>query len=229
MKVALITGGARGIGKAIAERLEINGLEVMIWDVVESEKLKVKSEFMKVDVTSFSEVKETAKEVGDIDILINNAGISRDKLLLRMKEEDWDKVLSVNLKGVFNCTLHFLPGMIRKRWGRIVNISSIIGLIGNKGQSNYAASKAGVMGFTKSIAREVASRSITCNAIAPGYIATEMTEKLPLEIKEAYLKSIPLGRAGTPEDVASLVSFLISDEASYITGQVINLDGGMVM
>ena len=227
MKVALITGGARGIGKAIAERLKINGVKIVIWDVGECELEDVS--FMKVDVTSFSDVKEAAKKVGDIDILINNAGISRDQLLLRMKEEDWDKVISVNLKGVFNCTHAFLHGMIKKRCGRIVNLASIIGLIGNKGQSNYSASKAGVIGFTKSIAREVASRNVTCNAIAPGYIATEMTVKLPLEVKEAYLKSIPLGRAGTPKEVASLISFLISDEASYITGQTINLDGGMVM
>ncbi len=226
MKVALITGGAKGIGKAIAERLKINGLKVIIWDIIEP---KTDISFMKVDITSFSEVKEAAKAAGDIDILINNAGITCDKLLLRMKEEDWDKVISVNLKGVFNCTHTFLPGMIRKRWGRIVNISSVIGLIGNAGQSNYAASKAGIIGFTKSIAREVASRNITCNAIAPGYIATEMTEKLPQEVKEVYLKSIPLKRAGTSGDVASLVSFLISDGASYITGQTINLDGGMVM
>ena len=239
MKIAVVTGGAKGIGLAIAQKLVGDGIKVIVWDVIEvkvvsttgSEKLKVKSDasFMRVNVTDFDEVKEAANKIGDIDILINNAGITRDKLLIRMKEEDWDAVINVNLKGTFNCTYAFLPGMIRKRYGRIVNISSVIGVIGNAGQSNYAASKAGIIGFTKSIAKEVGSRNITCNAIAPGFILTEMTKNLSPKIKEAYIKSIPLGRAGTPENIVHTVQFLISDEASYITGQVVNLDGGMVM
>ena len=226
MKVAVVTGGAKGIGNAIVQKLMGDGIKVIIWDVIEP---NIETHFMKVNIASFNEVKEAANKIGDIDILINNAGITRDKLLIRMKEEDWDSVIDVNLKGTFNCTYTFLPGMIKKRYGRIVNISSVIGIIGNAGQSNYAASKAGIIGFTKSIAKEVGSRNITCNAIAPGYIETEMTKNLIPQIKEVYIKSIPLGRAGTPEDIANTVQFLISDEASYITGQVINLDGGMVM
>lgn len=231
MKVALVTGGSKGIGLAITQKLVDDGIKVIIWDIIEPMVGTIHELpllFMKVNIASFNEVKESADKVGDIDILINNAGITRDKLLIRMKEEDWDSVIDVNLKGVFNCTHALLPGMIKKRWGRIVNISSVIGVIGNAGQSNYSASKAGIIGFTKSIAKEIASRNITCNAIAPGFILTEMTENLPPQIKEAYVKSIPIGRAGTPADVANLVHFLISEEASYITGQVINLDGGMI-
>ncbi|MBI4722360.1 MAG: 3-oxoacyl-[acyl-carrier-protein] reductase [Candidatus Stahlbacteria bacterium] len=227
MKVAVVTGGSKGIGLAIAQKLISDGIKVIIWDVIEP--IVPDIEFRKVNIASFNEVKESANKIGDIDILVNNAGITRDKLLMRMKEEDWDSVIAVNLKGTFNCTHAFLPGMIKKRYGRIVNISSVIGIIGNAGQSNYAASKAGIIGFTKSIAKEVGSRNITCNAIAPGFILTEMTQNLSPQIKESYIKSIPLARAGTPEDIANTVQFLISDEASYITGQVINLDGGMVM
>jgi 3-oxoacyl-[acyl-carrier protein] reductase len=227
MKTAIVTGGARGIGLVIAQKLAAEDVRVIVWDVKEPTSDDIS--FEKCDVTSFSQVKEMASQTGDIDILINNAGITRDKLLMRMKEEDWDRVIDVNLKGTFNCVHAFLPGMIRKRGGRIVNISSIIGLIGNAGQSNYAASKAGIIGFTKSIAREVASRNVTCNAITPGYILTEMTENLPSQVKEAFVKSIPLGRPGTPDDVANVVRFLVSEEANYITGQVLNVDGGMVM
>ncbi len=236
-KIAVVTGGAQGIGKSIVQKLAENGAKVFIWDVNEERGKQTEKElrekgfdvtFMKVNIGDFQEVNESAKKIGEIDILVNNAGITRDKLLLRMNETDWDAVISVNLKGTFNCTKAFLPSMLKKRNGRIVNISSVIGLMGNKGQSNYAASKAGIIGFTKSVAKEVASRNITCNAIAPGYIETEMTEKLPEEVKKAYIEVIPLRRPGKPEDVANVVLFLVSESASYITGQVINVDGGML-
>ncbi len=232
-KISIVTGGARGIGRVIAEQLASQKSKVFVWDII---KLKTQTTLRVpelktqiVDITNLKEVEDTIKSIGDIDILINNAGINIDKLLLRMEEKDWDKVIDVNLKGVFNCTKSCVPFMLKKRWGRIINISSVIGIIGNKAQANYAASKAGIMGFTKSIAKEYASRNITCNAIAPGYIETDMTANLPQAVKDAYLSVIPLKRAGTPEDVANLVSFLVSDAASYITGQVINIDGGMVM
>ena len=241
-KVSLVTGGARGIGKEIALTLAKEGSNVALWDinselgkeVVEQiKKLGTNALFSRVDISNFEEVSNAVKavveEFGGIDILVNNAGITKDTFIIRMKEEDWDKVIAVNLKGVFNCTKEVIPVMMKKKWGRIINITSIIGIIGNRGQANYAASKAGIIGFTKSIAKEVASRNITCNAIAPGYIETEMTSELPESVKEAYFKSIPLGKAGTPSDVANLVLFLVQDESSYITGQVINVDGGMVM
>jgi 3-oxoacyl-[acyl-carrier protein] reductase len=166
---------------------------------------------------------------GRIDVLVNNAGITRDTLLLRMKEVDWDAVLAVNLKSVFNCTQAAVRFMTKQRYGRVVNIASVVGAMGNAGQANYAASKAGIMGFTKSVAREVAGRNVTVNAVAPGFIETEMTAKLSDKVKEAFLVQIPLGRAGRPEDVAQLVKFLISEDASYITGQIIHLNGGMYM
>ncbi len=235
-RISIVTGGARGIGKAIASALKKNGIDVFIWDMDENGKKtaeEIGAKFTKVDISSYENVKENLKSLldntGRVDILINNAGITRDNLLLRMSEEDFDSVIKVNLKGVFNTTSLVLPSMLKNRCGRIVNISSVIGIIGNKGQANYAASKAGIIGFTKSVAKEVATRGITVNAIAPGFIETEMTGKLPDNVKDAYLKAIPMGSFGKPEDVANLILFLISPSASYITGQVINLDGGMVM
>ena len=241
-KVSLVTGAARGIGKEIALTLAREGSAIVLWDInselckkVEEQikKLGTNALFSEVEVSNLEEVSNAVKtaveKFGTIDILVNNAGITKDTLIIRMKEEDWDKVIAVNLKGVFNCTKEVIPVMMKKSWGRIINITSVIGIIGNRGQANYAASKAGIIGLTKSIAKEVASRNITCNAIAPGYIETEMTSRLPESVKEAYIKSIPLARAGTPSDVANLVLFLAQDESSYITGQVINVDGGMVM
>ena len=191
------------------------------------------AKFYKVDISNYDEVMETTKKVLDefkkIDIMVNNAGITRDGLLLRMKPEDWQIVLSVNLTGCFNCTKAVMKTMMSQRWGRIINVSSVVGITGNPGQSNYAASKAGIIGFTKSIAKEVAKRNITVNAIAPGFIETDMTLLLPDEVKETYQKQIPIQRMGKPIDIANIIAFLVSEEASYITGQVINVDGGLVM
>ncbi|MCX5657014.1 MAG: 3-oxoacyl-[acyl-carrier-protein] reductase, partial [Candidatus Omnitrophica bacterium] len=216
--------------------------KVVICDVNEEELAKAKKELdglgstalvFKVDVTSLSHVEEMTRNVldnlGKIDILINNAGITKDALLLRLDEADWDKVIAVNLKGTFNCTKAVSKVMLKQRQGKIVNIASVIGLIGNAGQANYAASKAGIIGLTKSVAREFASRGITVNAVAPGFIQTEMTDKLPQEIREQMLKQIPAGRFGSPSDVANASLFLVSEAAGYITGQVIVVDGGMVM
>ncbi len=239
-KRIIVTGAGSGIGKAIAKKFgEFGGL-VAVCDIDEEaanltrkevEIVGAKGLAYKVDVTNFLEVTRVvdkiASDFGGVEILVNNAGITRDTLLLRMKEEDFDKVLAVNLKGVFNFTKATLKYLLKEKWGRIINISSVIGEMGNPGQANYAAAKAGIIGFSKSVAKEVASRNITVNVIAPGFIETPMTEKLPLEVKERYLKSIPMGRAGKAEEVANLCLFLASDFASYLTGQVIRIDGGM--
>ena len=241
-KVAIVTGAAQGIGRAIAEALAHAGADIAVADldtgrsadtVAAVEKIGRKALNIKVNVADANETKAMAEHViktwGKIDILVNNAGITRDALLLRMKEEDWNLVLQVNLNGTFNCTKAVLQPMTKQRYGRIVNIASIVGAMGNVGQANYAASKAAVIGFTKTVAREYASRSVTVNAVAPGFIDTAMTQGLPTEVKEALQKQIPLGRLGTPADIAAAVQFLVSDEAGYVTGQVLHINGGMLM
>ncbi len=241
-KVALVTGAARGIGKAVALTLAGEGADIAVSDVnlegaestaEEIESLGRRTLISRVDVSKIKEVNETVDKIldkfGRIDILINNAGITADSLLIRMKEADWDKVIEINLKGAFNCLKAVAKPMMKARSGKVVNMASVIGLIGNVGQANYAASKAGVIGLTKSLARELAPRGINVNAVAPGFIKTPMTEKLSDEVKEEMCKRIPLNRFGAPEDVAEVVLFLVSDRAAYVTGQVINVDGGMVM
>lgn len=241
-QVAIITGGARGIGKAISRCLAQEGAHLVISDVNLEEAQRTAKELTSglhrsmaveanvVDGKAVGElVDRTMKEFGRIDILINNAGITRDGLLLRMKEEDWDLVMNVNLKGAFHCTKSVLSAMSKQRRGRIVNIASVVGVMGNAGQANYAASKAALIGFTKSVAREYASRGITANAVAPGFIDTAMTQNLPADVRESLMKQIPLGRLGVPEDIAHAVQFLVSEGAGYITGQVIHVNGGMLM
>jgi 3-oxoacyl-[acyl-carrier protein] reductase len=241
-KVAIVTGAGQGIGRAITLKLAANGANIVVVDVnleranetvshLESSGRKAIA--LKADISSTKEtedmIEESVKKMGGIHILVNNAGITRDKLLLRMKEDDWDAVLDVNLKGVFNCTKAVIRHMSKQRYGRIVNIASIVGEMGNAGQANYAASKAGVIGFTKTVAREFAVRNITCNAVAPGFIETAMTDSLPENAREELTKQIPMGRLGKPDDVAESVLFLVSDSSSYITGQVVNVNGGMYM
>ena len=242
-KIALVTGGSRGIGREIALKLSKEGSHIAFFYTSNEEKARevvkelesngVKAMALKVDVSVESEVVEAVKLVekdfGTIDILVNNAGITRDNLLIRMSEKDWEDVLDINLKGAFLTTKAVVRKMMKKRYGKIINISSIVGVKGNIGQSNYSASKAGIIGFTKSMAQELAARGIRVNAIAPGFIETDMTDVLSSDVKEEMLKNIPLGGLGKPEDIANLVVFLASSKADYITGQVINIDGGMVM
>ncbi len=240
-RVAIVTGSARGIGQAIALKLAEVGATIVINDVGEASSVNSVVEEIKAmnrqslavlaDVSLSSDVdrlvEETVAAYGKVDILVNNAGITRDQLVLRMSEEDWDKVINVNLKSVVLCTRAVLRHMIKQRWGRIINIASIVGIMGNAGQANYASAKAGIIGFTRTIAKEVASRGITANAIAPGFIDTGMTQQLQEDWRQELKKRIPLGYLGTPRDVAEAVAFLASEEARYITGQVLSVDGGM--
>ena len=241
-KVALITGGARGIGQAIAMVFAREGADIVVADVnleiaqktaSEIESLGRKALALEMDVTNYDLVEAGINKIldkmGKVDILVNNAGITKDNLLLRMSQADWDAVINVNLKGTFNCIKAVSRPMIKQRSGRIISIASIIGLIGNPGQANYAASKAGIIALTKTVAKELASRNINANAVAPGFIQTEMTAELSEEIKKKMLEVIPLGKLGTPEDVANVCLFLASQVSSYITGQTITIDGGMVM
>jgi len=240
-KTALVTGGNRGIGRAIALKLAQEGANVAFTDLQyddnsksleeELKKSGVKGKMYTSDASKLNQTEEVVKKItedfGTIHVLVNNAGITKDTLLMRMTEEQWDTVINVNLKSVFNFTKVVQMIMLKQKSGSIINISSVVGIAGNAGQGNYAASKAGIIGFTKSVAKEVGSRNIRCNAVAPGFIITEMTDKLPDEVKEGWIKNIPLRRGGTPEDVANVVLFLASDLSSYVSGQVINVCGAM--
>jgi len=241
-QVAVITGGARGIGRTIAGALAGKGVNIVIADISdeqaqatasEIEKRGVKSSGVGLDVSKSEDVVrvfgEIVKDYGRIDILVNNAGITRDGLIMRMKEEDWDAVININLKSVFLCSKEAVKVMAKQRYGRIVNISSVVAFMGNPGQANYSASKAGIVGLTKTTAKEYASRGITANAVAPGFITTAMTDALPENVKADMMRAIPLGRFGTTDDVSNAVVFLASPEAGYITGQVIHVNGGMYM
>ena len=242
-RVALITGGGRGIGRATAVRLARDGVRIAVnykGNAAAAEEAKRLVEeagstalLVQGDVSQDGEAERVMKETlafgeGRIDILVNNAGITRDNLLLRMSAEEWDAVLDLNLRGTFLVTKAAMRPMMKQRGGRIVNVASISGIVGNAGQANYSAAKAGIIGFTKTVAREMASRNITVNAVAPGFVPTDLTDPLPQEVKDALLKQIPLGRFGSVEDVANAIAFLASDEAAYITGQVLVVDGGMV-
>ena len=242
-KVAFVTGAARGIGKEIALELAENGYDIVLnyrtkneeLDLLkkELEKSEIKTCFVQGDVSKYEEaekmVKEAIETFGKIDVLVNNAGITKDGLLMRMSEEDFRKVTDINLVGTFNVTRNVIPYMVKQKSGRIINVSSVVGVTGNAGQTNYAASKAGINGFTKSLAKEVASRNILVNAVAPGFIDTDMTKVLSDSIKEGINTQIPLKRMGTSREIAKVIKFLASEDSSYITGQVINIDGGMVM
>jgi len=247
-KVALVTGSARGIGRAIAETLASRGASLVIADLraelaaVTAQEIATqqiaastgqRTLAVAVDVVKSDSVKamvdRVLAEFGRLDILVNNAGVTRDNLIIRMEEADWDLVLDINLKGAFNCSKAVVRTMMKQRYGRIVNIASVSGLAGQAGQANYSASKAGLVGMTKALARELGSRQITVNAVAPGFIPTDLTKDLPTELKDASLKMIPLGRWGSPQEIAAAVAFLASDEAAYITGHVLSVDGGMVM
>ncbi len=242
-RVAFITGASRGIGYSIAVALAKDGTDIAGIDINADElqsAMKMIGEStgsrtlaIRADVGDYAGMENAVAQVnkvyGKISILVNNAGITRDNIILRMKDNEWDDVIRINLTGTFNCTRAVIKGMVKSRHGRIISIASIVGLMGNVGQANYAASKAGIIGFTKSVAREYANRGITANAIAPGFIETDMTKKLPDEVRNELLKQIPMGKLGTTEDVANAVRFLASDEAKYITGQVINVNGGMYM
>lgn len=242
-KTAVITGGSRGIGKGIALRFAAEGANIAITNIIDNEEftsavkeiaaLGVKAKGYVSDASVFADaenvIEEITKDFGSVDILVNNAGITRDTLLMRMTEEQWDQVLTVNLKSVFNLTKAAIKPMMKQKSGSIINMSSVVGVNGNAGQANYSASKAGILGFTKSVAKELGSRNVRCNAIAPGFIITEMTSKLPEDVKSDWVSKIPLRRGGLPEDVANVALFLASDLSSYVTGQTISVCGGMAM
>ncbi len=242
-KTAVVTGAGRGLGKSIAHKLAQMGASIVLNDISVSDCVDVTAEefksegfntiVVKGDVRREDDVetlvKKAVEEFGSIDILINNAGITKDGLMIRMSEKDWDDVLDINLKGAFLCTRAAAKIMMKQRSGKIINIASVAGVMGNPGQANYSSSKAGLIGFTKSTAKELASRGITCNAVAPGLIKSKMTDILSEKVRDNYLENIPLGRFGTPEDVASVIGFLASKDSDYVTGQVINIDGGLVM
>ncbi len=240
-KTALITGSNRGIGKAIATSLAKNGADVIITAPIEKDAIdtanEIKDQFSVktyafelnlLDIDSISNIMKAVEEATHVDILVNNAGITKDNLFIRMKKEEWEDVIKVNFSSIYYITQPIVKNMIKKRWGRVINIASVVGIMGNAGQTNYAATKGALIAFTKSLAKEVGSRNITVNAVAPGFIDTPMTQNLSEEIKEGYKKQIPLGRFGTVEDIANAVLFLASDEASYITGEVLNVNGGML-
>lgn len=242
-KTAVVTGSGRGLGREIAHMLALDGANIVLNDIEQSESIdKTCEEFKELgfnvivtkgDVRNQADVEKMVEEAvtafGRIDILVNNAGITKDNLMIRMSEKDWDDVLDINLKGAFLCTKACAKVMMKQKYGKIINIASVSGVMGNPGQANYSASKAGLIGLTKSTAKELAKRNITCNAVAPGLIQSKMTDILDDKVKENYMSNIPLGRFGTPSDVAKVVDFLASEDSDYVTGQVINIDGGLVM